>query len=59
MTRRWGSCIWCRHPPVSTRRQAAIRFPGAPIGAFNEQVYGEWLGYDTATLDELRASKVI
>ena len=38
---------------------AAIRFPGAAIGAFNEQVYGEWLGYDAAILDELRASKVI
>jgi crotonobetainyl-CoA:carnitine CoA-transferase CaiB-like acyl-CoA transferase len=38
---------------------ATIRFPGAAIGAFNEQVYGEWLGYDAATLDELRDSKVI
>src|SRR5258708_37769013 len=38
---------------------AALRFPGAAIGAFNEQVYGEWLGFDAATLDELRGSKVI
>jgi len=48
--------------PASPRLDATpgvIRFPGAPIGAFNEEVYGEWLGYDAATLDELRASKVI
>ena len=38
---------------------AAIRFPGAAIGAFNAQVYGEWLGYDAVKLDALRADKII
>jgi crotonobetainyl-CoA:carnitine CoA-transferase CaiB-like acyl-CoA transferase len=38
---------------------AEIRFPGAAIGAFNEQVYAEWLGYDRARLDELRDEGVI
>jgi formyl-CoA transferase len=38
---------------------AAIRFAGPPIGAYNEEVYREWLGYDEATLDELRATGAI
>jgi len=38
---------------------AVIRFPGAAVGAFNEQVYGEWLGYDAVRLDQLRADGII
>jgi len=48
--------------PASPRLEdtpAIIRFPGAAVGAYNEQVYGEWLGYDAATLAELRAAAVI
>ena len=36
-----------------------IRFTGPPVGAFNEEVYAEFLGYDEAQLDELRRAGVI
>lgn len=48
--------------PASPRLEdtpAAIRFPGPDLGAFNEEVYGEWLGYDLAKLDELRRAGII
>jgi formyl-CoA transferase len=48
--------------PASPRLEdtpAVIRFPGPAVGAFNEQVYGEWLDYDAAKLDELRGAGVI
>jgi crotonobetainyl-CoA:carnitine CoA-transferase CaiB-like acyl-CoA transferase len=48
--------------PASPRLDATpaeIRFPGPPIGAGNEDVYGEWLGYDAATLAELHSAGVI
>jgi crotonobetainyl-CoA:carnitine CoA-transferase CaiB-like acyl-CoA transferase len=48
--------------PASPRLDAtpaSIRFAGPPVGAHNEQVYGEWLGYDRSTLDELRAAGII
>jgi formyl-CoA transferase len=48
--------------PASPRLDAtpaAIRFAGPPVGACNDEVYGEWLGYDAATLAELHTAGVI
>jgi crotonobetainyl-CoA:carnitine CoA-transferase CaiB-like acyl-CoA transferase len=48
--------------PASPRLEdtpAVIRFPGPPVGAYNDEVYAEWLGYDAAKLDELRRAGII
>jgi len=36
-----------------------IRFPGLPMGAANEVVYQDLLGYSAEQLQELRLKKVI
>ena len=34
--------------PLLDATPGEIRFTGPPIGAFNDEVYAEWLGYDAA-----------
>nr|MBC8275775.1 CoA transferase [Chloroflexota bacterium] len=36
-----------------------IRFPGLPMGAANEVVYHDLLGYSSEQLEELKLKKVI
>jgi len=51
-----------RMPDVPIRLQhtpGEIRFPGLPLGAANEVVYQDLLGYSSEQLEELKSSKVI
>ena len=51
-----------RMPGVPIRLQhtpGEIRFPGLPLGAANEVVYQDLLGYSSEQLEELRSLKVI
>jgi len=51
-----------RIPDVPTRLQHArgkIRFPGLPLGAANEVIYQDLLGYSSEQLEELKNSNVI
>ena len=39
--------------------EGSIRFPGLPLGAANEVIFGDLLGYTTEQIEELKASGAI
>ena len=45
--------------PKLSRTPGEVAWPGAALGAHNDDVYGELLGLDAARIAELRASKII
>ncbi|MPZ18912.1 MAG: CoA transferase [Luteitalea sp.] len=48
-----------RLAPVFSETPGGTRWPGPPLGAHNEEVYGELLGLSRETLDDLKARGVI
>jgi len=65
-----GSLQWIDHPelgrvvlphsPLVFEGTQRLKIePSLPLGASNEEVYGEWLGHSNSELEQLRAQGVI